>query len=456
MSLINQMLRDLDARESDRPKLTAVKPPDSVKATDTIQGKRKWHWITLGLCLLVVAGAIALRQIPNEWSSWLNLETKEITSPSQLPKPESRLVAIKAGDKGNADQSLPDLGVVKQPIHTPGGDSVQQVAIGKLEIEKLHVSRSNTILNPVITESQPSYAEVNLTSVEPTIGDDESTPEVAPAKSQAKSLLESKTARRITQIPREKPPIKLGNKSVVQQAAQSDRLKTPTVKTAIVDKGETIGAQSKKSATTNSSDPIRDVKSVSKPLNRAEYFYTKANAALGAGQYLESQKLLVSALKIKPNHKGARQLLAKLHLRGGALGKALNVIEQGLILNPTDTELLGLKARVSMQKGNFAEAKNLLSSGLERSPNNVSILAMLGVLLQQEKQFAEALEVYQKLVVLVPLEGRNWAGLAISYDALQETQQALEAYQRAIVLGGLPGEVRQYVQQRKTLLESKR
>jgi len=464
VSLINQMLRDLDARDPEKAHLSAVETPAPVPIAVAKPKRGKLGFITLLIVSVVLIGWLSFPQI-QRWANQIvfvkdadssksskvhlpiakdnvdrptelapiNNEQKQSTAKTPLVKPANlgqvRRSTAKATSSNSAD-TLPS-----PQIQTVNGQASPQSS----QVDSIKITGSASKKAEVVS-ALPTLA------VKPPV--DNPVPGVVvelPQKSTSKPSPAKKivtTDGNTKAPPLKAQPTKVKDTQVNAKSSHENlkRLKTPTQKIPKEEKAK----------------KITPVKRVSKPIDRVAHQFSRAKKALTAGQYSESEALLIQTLKLNAKHRDARQLLAKLQMRSGATNLALNTIDQGLFLNPNDSKLLVLKARIAMQNGGVARARALLESGLKRNQNDLPLLTMMGVLLQQDKDFKEAVGIYQRLVSLQPSDGKSWAGLAMSYDAIQQNQQALEAYKKAMALGRLPPQVQQYAQQRKGVLENKR
>lgn len=175
---------------------------------------------------------------------------------------------------------------------------------------------------------------------------------------------------------------------------------------------------------------------------------------IGAGELAEAEHRLAAHLKDRPASREARELLVGLMLRGERHAAALRELEAGLGHHPDHEAFLLIRARLLAQAGETGRAISALErAGNRRAGRGFAVLQMLGALYQQEGRYAAAAEIYRELLTARPGSGPGWVGLAISLDALGDTD-ASEAYRRAVSLGGLPAAAESYARRRLAALEN--
>jgi len=110
-----------------------------------------------------------------------------------------------------------------------------------------------------------------------------------------------------------------------------------------------------------------------------------------------------------------------------------------------------LAAQLKVQQGNLIDAVKMLESA---TPNyeEASYYALLAGLYQQLGRYREAASHYRHLLNEEPEQGTYWLGLAVSLDSLRQNEDALVAFKRTRDTGQYDGDVKQYVEQRISVL----
>lgn len=186
-----------------------------------------------------------------------------------------------------------------------------------------------------------------------------------------------------------------------------------------------------------------------KQLTAAELTQQKINQAeqaLAENKLSKAEKLFEDVLLMTPEHKAARKQLAALWFGRQSYQAAINVLSQGTQLYPDDSEFRLMKARIYLNQGQTIAAVNTL----KELPyvEDVEYQALLASHAQQISQFDIAATAYQLLAKLEPTAGRWWLGLAVAYDSNSEFDQAVKAYDQAIDKSDLSENARQFARQR--------
>ena len=172
----------------------------------------------------------------------------------------------------------------------------------------------------------------------------------------------------------------------------------------------------------------------------------QAEQALSANNTAKAEKLFEEILMLQPDNKAARKQLAALWFGRKAYQEALNVLAQGIALDPQYSEFRLMQARIYLTQGYSEQAYQVLQ-GLPFT-HNVEYLATQASVAQQLTKYPQAISAYQQLIKLQPNEARWWLGLAVVYDLTNDYSLALPAYQSALAQGNLSASSVDFVQQR--------
>jgi len=165
-----------------------------------------------------------------------------------------------------------------------------------------------------------------------------------------------------------------------------------------------------------------------------------------AGQPADAIGRLQRLLEGDPLHARGRELLARLWVRAGRVDRAMQVLSDGLAALPGQPVWLELQARLLDNSGRRRDAIALLDA--QGSPTRLSHQALRGALNTQEVRFAEAAKAYQLAVALEPAQPRWWLGLALAWDNLGDRVAARNAYQGAVDSGRLDGNGERFARER--------
>jgi len=181
---------------------------------------------------------------------------------------------------------------------------------------------------------------------------------------------------------------------------------------------------------------------------RAAHAYDRAMKALRNGDRGKAEGLLRRSLSDKPDYTDARVLLAAVLMRAQRNAEALQVLSEG-IHRPggNDSRFALLKARILAGEGELPKAIATLRSHAPTLSDNPAYHARLAAYEARAGQYAAAAKTYHALVAQSPNNARWWLGLAIALDQLGDNGAA-HAYQQALDAGGLPSKAAAYAKSR--------
>ena len=188
------------------------------------------------------------------------------------------------------------------------------------------------------------------------------------------------------------------------------------------------------------------------PIAKANNLFAKASGLLKSRQSSEAVKVLKESLSINPQHHRARELLASLLFQNAQYIPAADLLEMGIKQQPEQISFSLLLARVRMEQGRDTDAITVLESQKPLARDYSDYYALLAALYQRSARHVDAARIYQGLVKVFPNRAVWWMGLGISMQASEQSAEALSAYQRALVSKGLSVELKKFVQQRVRLL----
>lgn len=171
-----------------------------------------------------------------------------------------------------------------------------------------------------------------------------------------------------------------------------------------------------------------------------------AEKALTANQISKAEKLLEEAVIIRPNDSQTRKKLAALWYGRKAYKNATNLLSQGIALNSQDYTLRELKARIHLTQGQTMAALNTLKP--LANLDNEQYQVMLANTAQQAGQNDIAIKAYKKLISMQPNQGRWYLGLAVLYDKNSQFNLASSAYKNALTKNDLSISSESFIKQR--------
>ncbi|AAZ25814.1 tetratricopeptide repeat protein [Colwellia psychrerythraea] len=178
----------------------------------------------------------------------------------------------------------------------------------------------------------------------------------------------------------------------------------------------------------------------------AEQKLVLAEKALAAKQIEKAEKLLEDVVIIRPSDSQTRKKLAALWFGRQAYQDAVNLLSQGIALNGKDSSLRQMKARIHLKQGQFTAALNTLKPLAQLKDEQYQV--MLANTAQQAKQNKIAVDAYKMLIAMKPDIGRWPLGLAVLYDKNSQFELASMAYKKALTKNDLSVSSENFVKQR--------
>jgi len=411
MSLINQMLRDLEARHSQGAGKHGGDPGDTTYSEIPCPPRSTRKRITFALTGIVLLGCgMGAGWYLAQGESHKAIIQAEIAATQRIPVSERPGAEIRKGPEAATPQ-------VKHPREeaTSVTDSISPPApLPEASAQKsvhtpVHTSESRAESSPAQTGSEEKRS--------------------ASQKEETKAALLSRTQAAPTR------------ETTAQTSAPSS---APS---------DNAGKVSFK----HNADPVEMRERV---LHEAQQHYNRADypAAIGIlQQHLEQDTRgsdAASAQIIALDARIHRQL-ALAQLRLNQTHAATNTLEQGHMRASEDLELHILYARVLMEQGRNARAytmlRNLSQPQLAAHPDFYALRAALA---RQQGAYAEAIELYALLCKFQPQRGDWRLGLAISEHQLGDLKQARQNYQRAAANARLDSHLRDFAARQAEQLQT--
>lgn len=404
MSLINQMLQDLEKRGEDTQSHAAshyVQFGDVVNATN--KGKRSAFWL---LSLAIVA-FIAVYFVVSHRSS-----VKPVVP---VPVPVSQ-----------ASHSMEAASAVSVQTRMRSSDAVPDTspALSELGLSLKLSTQVNTVALSVSHEvSQVSKASLSTSASSASEMSDKTTKNQTKQDKQDKQdLLQLKTAQ----------------VAVPEVIATTEPVSSKKV--------------SASTALSQSSLPVTMIKEVSVP-QRAEGEYRQATVYQQQGRVSEALSALENALKLDPTHAPARQLLISLLLENKRHDDAIRELRQGLVQDPAQLNFSMILARLLVERAKLSEAIEVLQKNLVQAQDRPDYVAFLAALQQKTGHHKEAIALYRQALRGHSQNGAWWMGLGISLQAEASVQEAIEAYKQAKQQPGLSAELHAFIDQKISQLQ---
>ncbi|MCD6581332.1 MAG: tetratricopeptide repeat protein [Desulfuromusa sp.] len=183
-----------------------------------------------------------------------------------------------------------------------------------------------------------------------------------------------------------------------------------------------------------------------KPVSRDQQAYRTGLKRLKLGRLVAAEASFNQALLVNPNLLDARLQLIKVLQQQKKLKTAESVLQTGLTLTPGNLKLRKIYARLLLNSQRQNEAIELLKTRpLPGIVQDLEYYALLAALYQDSGEYEAATAVYAQLLKIKPQVSLWWMGMAISLEQSGSVKPARDAYQKALELSGLSPDLRNYI-----------
>lgn len=456
MSVINQVLRDLDARgagvSSQRHKAEHPGPwhqaqvehlltgptlwPAQTRQPKAGRGDDPWRLPISG----VLVGVLGVMLVGGPWLSGLlemgqraqtaqTAQMAQLAQMAQVPTP-ALLTPI-----DSATAKAPPIALMPKTL-TPTAPSAPKASPHRSTSATVHPS----LTSPAASLEElppPAAGPIDATSSRPT--------HLPRTKSQphtpADSNINSKTAS--------SPPTgdKLAPAATVASAAVTPVTSHPALTTPL---------KTSQPASQPTPLPALEQASVEKtltplsPEQRAQASYAQAVESAQSGRSMQALTQAQDALQHQPSHHLARHLAAVLLHETARTAQALELLNEGLKLDPQAQALSLLLARLQAHQGALQAALQTLDQHQLHSLEAESLRAGLWSQLRNHQRAAIA---YEAALKMQPGQATLWLGLGVALEAQAQRGPAHQAFSRAQAMGLGDPELSAFVAQRLKALE---
>lgn len=417
MSLVNDMLRDLDQRrkQSDGSSATSSLTP----VPEMIPEKARNSPVLFLVLALVLGGAAVA------WF-WMQQENAPTTRSldvnpaivNQAPVTPSSAESV-SGSSTNPGSSAAELASQSQPA-TPVAETEEAPAQQGV--------------------SQPAPA--TLAAAEPATTDRR-------AAEQVRSI----TQQSPTELPTQSPAVPAEN-SAASQNEQIARGETPDVP-APAEENVTPSRESARPNTVNlSAAPAEDVKSGAQlsPEERDVLAVQEALRLIANNNSTAAYAVLEKQVIDNRYAHQSRETYAKLLLNEGNLLGAMQLVDSGLALSANHAGFKKIKARLLIAQGKLNEAVALLITRAPEVSKDLEYHDILATAQLASRDYEGALISYTGLVQQDQGQGKWWYGFAASQDQLGNSNAARQGYSQAVRMPNLSANLRRRSQERLALL----
>lgn len=428
MSLVNDMLRDLDERKRDST--TGFR---AVAKRDTAAGR--WIWVAL----LIVFMAIVIFFMAKEWGgntsvrsgllSWLDKGQGVVTDNNQPVEPKAIRLDNPTVDEQESEpkQTAPVLTNVTVINWTSQSPQRGYLTFWLDEVKPFVIYRKTSMtLDIAIDESTlvAGLPDMNALLL-PTI-------EIIPEAGKSRFKLVASAPVEFQPQLKQNPP-----RLVINVIGSEAKKKSPSL--AVVPEPATLSVKEKVDVVLPQSKGQWKKSLNTLPTDSSTV--RNARRLLGQQRTDEALELLKSYIDKTPSSLQSRYLLVQLYLATERYVAALDILQKA----PDNLSWSLLKARAFLQQGQARQAIQLLEQYPE-GQSQQDYLELIASGYQQAGQHAAAVARYLSLLALNPQEGRWWVSLGVSLEHLGQKSKALDAYRSALQIPDLDQTLKQYAQ----------
>jgi len=177
------------------------------------------------------------------------------------------------------------------------------------------------------------------------------------------------------------------------------------------------------------------------PQQRAETAFRRGVELLQDARAPAAEASFREALREDQNHVASRQALLGLLLDAGRKDEAEQLLRTTLTLNPRQPRHAMVLARLQVDRGEVPGAINTLVGSLPYAQSDAEYFAFLAALLQREGRHKETVDYYRTALRSSPGNALWLMGLGISLRATSQLADARDAFERAIETKQLKGDL---------------
>lgn len=194
------------------------------------------------------------------------------------------------------------------------------------------------------------------------------------------------------------------------------------------------------------------VKEIS-PQQKAEGEYRQASVYQQQGRTSEAILAFEQVLKLDATHAPARQALISLFLENNRQDEAMRELRSGLLIDANQVNFAMILARLQVERAKVNEAIDTLQRSLGAAQDRADYLSFLAALKQKLGLHKEAIALYRQALQKHGQNGVWWMGLGISLQAEGQNQGAIDAFKQSKTQSGLSAELHAYVDQKINQLQ---
>lgn len=448
MSLMNDMLKDLDRRGAGRDHDTLGDHHRTSHSSSAIL----WVMMAFGfIVLFAVVTALWWWMAPESPTRVIATETAPVHTETPVDSPEESATSTPRAQTVAAPRAL-DTEVIDRVLHEPRGSGrptePEPNVDNREQIETLlalaRAARARDRLTRPVGDNAYEYYQQVL-AIAP--DEPEALAGLAAIAQRYRELAEAAMDRGSLAAARQF----LQRARSVRPGAEGIQISEARLATLVDTTGPATETDSDAEPTTastggESSLSVRpDPASVDRRrADRAERLWSQGDTAQ-ARALLETTLHEWSSAGVEPVE--SIGVLFELYLEADELGRARALLEQDRL--PEDARVYR-RAQLALANGQTGEALALLEAGARGAAQNEAYRALMARLFYEQQRFAEAAAHYRALLTDMGNRPAYWLGLGLAQDAQNDAPAALNAFRQALESGAYREDaaVRDYLQSR--------
>jgi MSHA biogenesis protein MshN len=421
MSVINQMLQDLDKRQHQ-----PLEPVVIGSSKSSVQSMNK---VLLGVVIILALITITLAAI---WVLRGSSEFNQLDSVAKTNQLERQTQSDSSNNSLKA-QTQPKTEALSEIQHS---SNVGQITATQVSNQK---NKSSEQLDPEVQIDEVGFIDSNHAG----------TPEQIPLSS-------SQSAQSVVDVSQQEPELEIADRKQDKQL-QRDVNSQPG-KESVSSVQRTRSRTQVNNTQTNNTQVNNNKSSMSlEPIVMSkEQLAEKKRLQLGKAKQEENMKLAIQLARelyqLSPRNVDSIKEYAALLYASEDLALAEDLLRSSLAHDDESASLRLMLAKFYYHKSDIQTALNTLDGYRGSVIKAIDLISFRAALNQKNKNAKQAHSDYSKLIVINPNQGAWMLGLAITSEQIGQNINALQAYQKARSIGGLSSASKQFIQSRISAL----
>jgi MSHA biogenesis protein MshN len=186
---------------------------------------------------------------------------------------------------------------------------------------------------------------------------------------------------------------------------------------------------------------------------RAENAFRLGVASLRRGQMADAEAQFRAAISEDRSHDASLQALVGILIDAGRQADAEAVLAESLSVNPRQPKQAMILARLQVERGDLDLAIQTLETTRTYAGTDGVYLSFLGAVFQRAGRHEEAVAQYRNALAFMPRNPIWLMGLGISLRALDRNDEARQAFDEAAAIGTLNPGLQAFVEQQRSQLK---